>query len=115
MLAFDNRASFKSDLFGIAGTPSRPEAERTTDAKRLIFESFEEVAGPGPLADLRILVDEHFGAHIARSERESGYAVAMPVERSGQAEFDFEFGREFDRHIEDFEPTLPKSSRPQPL
>ncbi len=32
----------------------------------------------------------------------------MPVERSGMASFDFEYGRDFARHIEEFDPTLVK-------
>jgi myo-inositol catabolism protein IolC len=32
----------------------------------------------------------------------------MPVEKSGQAEFDFEFGEQFGEHIEDFDPTFSK-------
>jgi myo-inositol catabolism protein IolC len=32
----------------------------------------------------------------------------MPVEKSGQDEFDFEFGDAFGRHIEDFDPTFAK-------
>jgi myo-inositol catabolism protein IolC len=32
----------------------------------------------------------------------------MPVEKSGQDEFDFEYGAEFGKHIEDFDPTFTK-------
>lgn len=32
----------------------------------------------------------------------------MPAEKSGQDEFDFEFGEEFARHIEEFSPTFCK-------
>jgi hypothetical protein len=32
----------------------------------------------------------------------------MPVEKSGQDEFDFEYGEDFGSHIEDFDPTFSK-------
>ena len=100
LLAFDHRGSFQKELV--------PEPERVADAKRVIYEAFLEVAGPGPLDDVGILVDEQFGADIARSAKEAGYALAMPAERSGQAEFDFEYGRDFDEHIEAFDPDFVK-------
>jgi hypothetical protein len=37
-----------------------------------------------------------------------GVPLAMPVEKSGQDEFDFEFGSDFGRHIEAFDPTFAK-------
>ena len=45
---------------------------------------------------------------VARKARSAGHVLAMPVERSGQAEFDFEYGEEFGRHIEEFDPTFAK-------
>ena len=33
--------------------------------------------------------------------REDGLKLAMPVEKSGQNEFDFEYGDDFAAHIED--------------
>jgi len=37
-----------------------------------------------------------------------GYATACPAEKSGQAEFDFEYGDDFAQHIELFHPTFCK-------
>ncbi|MGH2719114.1 MAG: 2-deoxy-5-keto-D-gluconate 6-phosphate aldolase domain-containing protein, partial [Actinomycetota bacterium] len=54
------------------------------------------------------LVDEEFGASVARAAKEQGFPLAMPVEKSGQEEFDFEFGEEFAAHIESFDPTFSK-------
>jgi hypothetical protein len=34
----------------------------------------------------------------------------MPVEESSQAEFDFEYGEEFGRHIDEFDPRCPAST-----
>src|SRR5206468_6244386 len=39
---------------------------------------------------------------------EHGYSTACPAEKSGQEEFDFEYGEEFGKHIEAFQPTFCK-------
>jgi myo-inositol catabolism protein IolC len=54
------------------------------------------------------LVDEQYGARIAHSARGEGVVLAMPVERSGRAEFEFEFGQDFSSHIEAFDPSYAK-------
>jgi len=55
-----------------------------------------------------MLVDEEFGAGIARSAKAAGYTLAMPVEQTGRQEFEFEFGEEYGAHIEAFDPTFAK-------
>jgi myo-inositol catabolism protein IolC len=109
MLAFDHRSSFSRDLLGIAGTPTPEEAARVSDVKAVVYEGFELAVSDGvPRRSAGLLVDEQYGADIARRAREAGVALAMPVEQSGQAEFEFEFGDEFGAHIEDFDPTFAK-------
>jgi myo-inositol catabolism protein IolC len=109
MLAFDHRSSFSRDLLGIAGTPAPADAARVADAKRVIYEGFELALDQGvPRAAAALLVDEQYGAAIARAARASGVALAMPVERSGQAEFEPEYGADFGRHIEEFDPAFAK-------
>ncbi len=55
-----------------------------------------------------VLVDEQFGADIARKAKAEGLTFAMPVEKSGQNEFDFQYGEDFGAHILDFDPTFSK-------
>jgi myo-inositol catabolism protein IolC len=55
-----------------------------------------------------ILVDEQFGAAILRDAAANGFATACPAEKSGQNEFDFEYGPDFAKHIEIFHPTFCK-------
>src|SRR5262249_16486715 len=55
-----------------------------------------------------ILVDEQFGAAILRDATTRGYVTACPAEKSGQEEFDFEYGEDFTKHIEAFRPTFCK-------
>jgi myo-inositol catabolism protein IolC len=109
MLAFDHRSSFSRDLLGIAGEPSPADAARVTDAKLVVYEGFETALREGvDRASAGLLVDEHYGAAIARRARAAGAVLAMPVEKSGQAAFDFEYGSEFRRHVDDFDPAYAK-------
>ena len=109
MLAFDQRGSFTTGLFDIRGTPTREETARIADAKRVIFEGLNLAVLEGvPMANAGLLVDEQFGAEVARTAKAAGYTLAMPVERSGQNEFDFEYGADFGKHIETFDPAYAK-------
>jgi myo-inositol catabolism protein IolC len=110
ILAFDHRGSFQKGLFGVSGRKPTPEEdERISDAKQTIYTGFERAAAEGaPAGQAGVLVDEQYGADVARSARAAGYVFAMPVEKSGQDEFDFEYGEEFGAHIEAFDPTFAK-------
>jgi 5-dehydro-2-deoxygluconokinase len=109
IVAFDHRSSFSQGLFG-ASPPLSPELlARIADTKEVIFEAFvEAIARGAPRRRAGVLVDEQFGADVARKAKAAGFLLAMPVERSGQAEFEFEFGDDFGRHIEAFEPDFSK-------
>jgi myo-inositol catabolism protein IolC len=109
ILAFDHRGSFQKKFFGVAAEPSPEEAERISDAKHVIFEGFLRALDEGAdRASCGLLVDEQFGAAIARQAKAEGLIFAMPVEKSGQDEFDFEYGEEYGKHIEEFDPTFTK-------
>jgi myo-inositol catabolism protein IolC len=108
IMAFDHRGSFKK-LYGISGTPTPEEKARIQDGKMLIFEGLERAIEEGASRDCAgVLVDEEFGAEVARKAKAEGFPLAMPVEKSGQDEFDFEYGEDFGKHIEDFDPTFAK-------
>ncbi len=53
-------------------------------------------------------MDEEFGASVLREAKKEGLTFAMPVEKSGQDEFDFDYGDNFAKHIEEFDPTFVK-------
>jgi myo-inositol catabolism protein IolC len=109
LLAFDHRGSFEKDLFHASPPISDEVRAGISDVKSLIFEGFElAIARGAPRDAAGVLVDEEFGAAVARRAIAAGYALAMPVERSGQAEFDFEYGEDFASHIEAFDPTFTK-------
>jgi myo-inositol catabolism protein IolC len=103
ILAFDHRGSFQKKMFGIEGDPTPEQAETISDAKRLIFEGMLEAVNRGAEAGATgVLVDEQFGSDIPQRASEHGLKLAMPVEKSGQNEFDFDYGEDFAKHIENF-------------
>src|SRR5579859_7367115 len=109
VLAFDHRGSFQKKMFGIEGDPSPEETETISSAKRLIFEGMLKAVEQGLDASAAgVLVDEQFGSDVPQQAREHGLRLAMPVEKSGQDEFDFEYGQDFGAHIERFNPDFSK-------
>ena len=111
ILAFDHRGSFQKKMFGIEGDPTPEQTEQIADAKHLIFEGLLKATEEGvdPHAT-GCLVDEQFGAPkgVPEQAKENGLLLAMPVEKSGQNEFDFEYGDDFGAHIEKFDPDFSK-------
>jgi myo-inositol catabolism protein IolC len=109
MLAFDHRGSFLKDMFTIIGEPTPEQIEAVCDVKQLIFEGALDAVAQGADPSLTgIVVDEEFGSDIPAQAREHGLKLAMPVERSAQDEFDFEYGEDFGAHIERFDPDFSK-------
>jgi myo-inositol catabolism protein IolC len=109
ILAFDHRGSFQKKMFGIEGDPTPEETAKITDAKHLIYEGMEVAVKRGlDAAASGVLVDEQFGGEIPKQARQEGLKLAMPVEKSGQNEFDFQYGDQFGAHIEKFNPDFSK-------
>jgi myo-inositol catabolism protein IolC len=108
-LAFDHRGSFQKKMFGIEGDPTDEETRKIADTKHLIYEGMvkavERGVDPGAAG---VLVDEQFGGEIPAQAKQSGLVLAMPVEKSGQEEFDFDYGEQFGEHIERFDPDFSK-------
>lgn len=108
IMAFDHRGSFKK-LFGLSGALSADDTARIQDGKMLIFEGLERAIDEGASREnAGVLTDEEFGTDVARKAKTDGFPLAMPVEKSGQDLFDFEYGDAFGDHIEDFDPDFSK-------
>jgi myo-inositol catabolism protein IolC len=109
VLPFDHRGSFQKKMFGWDGALSPQQTAEIAAAKRVIYDAFTTAVHAGvPKEKAGILVDEQFGAAILRDARAEGYSTACPAEKSGQEEFDFEYGEDFAKHIEAFRPTFCK-------
>ncbi len=109
ILPFDHRGSFQTKLFGWKSPLSDAQTAEIAGAKQVIYDGFQSVLAAGvPAEKAGILVDEQFGAAILRDAAAKGIVTACPAEKSGQDEFDFEYGEDFGRHIETFDPTFCK-------
>ena len=105
ILAFDHRGSFQKKMFGIEGEPTDEQTRTIADAKHLIYEGMVKAVQASSVAgdQIGVLVDEQFGSDIPTQAKAQGLKLAMPVEKSGQNEFDFEYGDAFGEHIESFD------------
>ncbi|MFZ1013365.1 MAG: DUF2090 domain-containing protein [Terracidiphilus sp.] len=109
ILPFDHRGSFETKMFGWHEPLTQPQTAQIAEAKQVIYDGFKEAVGGGiPKTEAGILVDEQFGAAILHAAAADGYHTACPAEKSGQEEFDFQYGSDFAAHIEAFHPTFSK-------
>ena len=109
ILAFDHRGSFQKKWFGLTGEPTQEDIDRITDAKALVYEGLERALSEGAQASVTgALVDEQFGGEVPERAKAHGIRLAMPVEKSGQNDFDFEYGDDFGEHILKFDPHFSK-------
>jgi myo-inositol catabolism protein IolC len=108
ILPFDHRGSFQATLFRWTGALTADQTAQIATAKQIVYDGFKAAIGLGAPDDKTgILVDEQFGSAILRDAQENGYMTACPAEKSGQAEFDFEYC-DFAVHIEAMQPTFCK-------
>src|SRR3954465_2804561 len=109
ILAFDHRGSFQKKWFGLGDEITQEDTDRITDAKTLIYEGLELALSQGAEPSITgALVDEQFGGEVPQRAKEHGIKLSMPVEKSGQNEFDFHYGEDFGAHIEKFDPDFSK-------
>src|ERR1700737_3433461 len=109
ILPFDHRGSFQTKMFGWKGTLTPEQTAEVAAVKQVIYDGFKSAIAAGvPKGKAGILVDEQFGAAILLDAARNGYSTSCPAEKSGQDEFDFEYGEDFAKHIEKFNPTFCK-------
>lgn len=109
VLPFDHRGSLLKKLFGIEGRkPTKEEAAEYASLKEMVYEGFLESVKMGvPKDRAAVLVDEEFGSKILKDAKARGFMTAMPTEKSGQDEFDFEHA-DFREHVKKIDPTIVK-------
>jgi 5-dehydro-2-deoxygluconokinase len=108
-LAFDHRGVFARSVLDV-DVPS-PEDEGTiADCKAVILEGLQRAIALGgvPRERLGVLVDELYGAQVARDAKAAGAVVTMPVEEPDQDVFRPAYGPAFGEHIEAFDPDFAK-------
>ena len=109
ILPFDHRNSYIKGLFHWQQPLTAEQTAEAAASKHLIYQAFKKAVAEGvPRESAAILVDEEFGAAILRDAASCGYVTCMSVEKSGQEEFEFAYGEDFGRHLEEFNPTFGK-------
>ena len=111
VLPFDHRSSFERGLLGISGRQATSqEVEELAAYKQIIYEGLLKALENGvPAETAAILVDQKYGTEILADAKERGIVTCAPVEKSGQAEFDFEQGDDFGRRLQEASPTFAKA------
>jgi len=105
LLAVDQRNSFERGLYGLKGPISSAQDARMSADKLLVYEALVEALPELPAeVQAGILVDEQYGASIAElaSRSEGVVSLAMPIEKSGEDWFEFNYGEDWVAHAEFF-------------
>jgi myo-inositol catabolism protein IolC len=113
LLAFDHRGVFARTVFetlGPDGAPTPSQEVAMADAKHLIYEGVRCAAQTGAVSSgcAGVLVDELYGAQVARDAKADGIVLVMPVEAPDLEVFDFAYGADWRAHVETFDPDFAK-------
>jgi myo-inositol catabolism protein IolC len=109
ILPFDHRGTFQTQVFRWKGALTADQTAQIASMKQVIHNGFKAAIAAGVSRDKAgILVNDQFGAAILRDAVKQAYMTACPAEKRAQNEFDFEYGDEFAKHIEAFQPTFCK-------
>src|SRR5260370_41995952 len=111
ILPFDHRASYISGLFGWKEPLNVEQMVTVANSKQVIYAGFQQaIADHVPQDRVGLLVDEEFGAAILRDAARKGYITEASVEKSGQEEVEFAYGRRLRSTSRPFIPPSPKCS-----
>ncbi len=109
ILPFDHRHSYGSEVFGYHEPMTPDQIDDIAQSKAVIYGGFKAAIAAGvPAEKAGLLVDEEFGTAILEEARAHGFITCLSTEKSGQHDFDFEYGPAFKEHIKKFNPTFAK-------
>lgn len=109
ILPFDHRSSFVKNLLGFSTPLDEEQKQKVKELKQIVFNGFREaVVNYENKEWFGILVDEEFGSEIGQQAKRMGVKLSIPVEKSGQNVFDFEYGANFGEHIKKMDPDYVK-------
>ncbi|WP_420368872.1 2-deoxy-5-keto-D-gluconate 6-phosphate aldolase domain-containing protein [Curtobacterium sp. L1-20] len=111
LFAMDQRSSLLEHTYDESGGEpvDEAEAQRVRAGKQLVYRGVLSAIGAGAAREhTGVLVDERYGADVARLVKEAGLQLAMPVERSGREWFELEYGDDWTAHVDAFDPDFVK-------
>ncbi len=109
ILPFDHRHSYETKIFGYHEPLTPQQQSEIAHSKDVIYDGFKAAIGKGvPRENAGLLVDEEFGAAILEDAHAHHYITAMPLEKSGQDEFDFQYP-DYAARLRRFNPTFAKT------
>ena len=110
ILPFDHRSSFARVFLGNFKKLDKKQIKLIKSYKQIIFDAFLlAIKHIIPADDCAIMIDDVFGADIIKSAQKKNITVCLPVEKSGQQQFSFEHGKNFDKYILNFQPQIVKA------
>ncbi len=109
ILPFDHRGSFIK-MFGLSEKNlTEKDVAQLVDYKHIVYEGFLVALELGVSREAAaILVDEQFGEKIHQEARSARITRILTTEKSGQDEFDFEYGEAWKDHINKLKPEYVK-------
>ncbi|MEI7512328.1 MAG: DUF2090 domain-containing protein [Candidatus Uhrbacteria bacterium] len=109
ILPFDHRSFLTRTLFNKTKDLTEEEKEIIKEFKKIIYQGFLKGIEMGvPQDEAAILVDEEYGADLLADARKRGIVTILTTEKSGTELFEFQYGDDFDEHIETIKPTFAK-------
>jgi len=110
ILPFDHRSSFIKTFIGAVKELDGQQKKLISDYKKIIFEGFLMSLGyvKNPV-ESAIMVDEDFGLEIIKLAKKKNIIICLPVEKSGQNNFAFQYGHDFSQHIQALKPDIVKA------
>lgn len=108
ILPFDHR-SFFVNLLGFNKKTYKNEKQIISAIKKVIYEGFLYAYKASKLKQfMGVLIDECYGESIIKDAKKKKIILSVSTEKSGQDVFDFEYGKDFKKHILKFEPSFVK-------
>lgn len=110
ILPFDHRSSFSRDLLGYEGNLSPSQHREVVKLKEIVFKGFEHaISAEKNRGEFGILLDEEYGTALLKKAKKLGVQICLTTEKSGQEEYQFEYGTSFGSHIDAIAPQYVKA------
>jgi myo-inositol catabolism protein IolC len=110
IMAMDHRASFGKSLFEVKDdSPTDDQRAAMEQAKRVIYAGLRKAwESLDVTAQAAVLVDERYGLDVIDDAQRDGTVLAIPVEKSGQDWFGYEWGEQWRDHLSRIRPEFAK-------